>query len=169
MTQWHKRRKYPNAWRPEEDQLIIDNWCSVTAPEMTAMLPGRTLYAVRRRVLVLREKGYNVGNKRHDFTPEEDAFIRANCKKLSLLEVAEKLGRHRNTVAVHATELRVSFRKTGDLHHLTKYTDDDVRLIIALRDDGMTFREIAYKFEMRAYTVRDIYNTRKTANDCLNK
>lgn len=44
----------------------------------------------------------------------------------------------------------------GEQHHRAKLTDDDVRLILALRAEGMAQHEIATKFECSRRTVRDI-------------
>lgn len=38
-------------------------------------------------------------------------------------------------------------RVIGSEHHSAKLTDDDVELILALRDEGLSFREIADKFD----------------------
>ena len=47
--------------------------------------------------------------------------------------------------------------RTGEKHHRAKLKDDDVRLIRELRQRyGMTYREIAEKFECSSWTVRDI-------------
>ena len=52
--------------------------------------------------------------------------------------------------------------RIGQDHHRAKLPDDDVRLMRALRDGGMTYREIAEKFECSIWTARDIvtYTTR---------
>lgn len=51
---------------------------------------------------------------------------------------------------------------TGQNHHKTKLSDNDVELIRQLREEGLSYREIAEKFEASVWTVRDIadYRTR---------
>jgi hypothetical protein len=44
----------------------------------------------------------------------------------------------------------------GERHHRAKLTDDDVRLILALRAEGVPQRQVAEKFECSRRTVRDI-------------
>jgi DNA invertase Pin-like site-specific DNA recombinase len=46
--------------------------------------------------------------------------------------------------------------RIGECHHNAKLTDDDCRLIRELRDEGLTYKEIAEKFECSLWTVRDI-------------
>lgn len=55
----------------------------------------------------------------------------------------------------------------GEGHHRAKLTDDDVRLILALRAEGIPQREVATKFECSRRTVRDIEagKTRGSAPD----
>jgi hypothetical protein len=46
---------------------------------------------------------------------------------------------------------------TGQKHHKSKLTDDDVRLIRELREQfNLSYRTIANKFESSMWTVRDI-------------
>lgn len=44
----------------------------------------------------------------------------------------------------------------GEHHHRAKLTDDDVRLILALRAEGVPQRVVAKKFDCSRRTVRDI-------------
>jgi hypothetical protein len=52
--------------------------------------------------------------------------------------------------------------KRGESHHRSRLSDDDVRLMRELREEGLTYREIAEKFECSIWTARDIadYRTR---------
>jgi DNA-binding XRE family transcriptional regulator len=48
-------------------------------------------------------------------------------------------------------------RKYGEHHHRAKLTNHDVDLIRELREEhGMTYRELAEKFEVSMWTIRDI-------------
>ena len=52
--------------------------------------------------------------------------------------------------------------RVGETHHRAKLTDHDVDLIRALREDyGLTYQEIADKFECGRSTVRDIIKCRR--------
>ena len=48
----------------------------------------------------------------------------------------------------------------GEHHHRAKLTDDDVRLILALRNQGVPQVKVAEKFECSRRTVRDIESGR---------
>lgn len=49
---------------------------------------------------------------------------------------------------------------TGERHHRAKLSDTDVELMRRLREGGMTYREIAEKFECSLWTARDIVTFR---------
>lgn len=55
--------------------------------------------------------------------------------------------------------------RVGETHHRAKLTDDDIAQIMALRDLGLSYREIAEKFDdipggIAKSTVRDIIKCR---------
>ncbi len=52
--------------------------------------------------------------------------------------------------------------RVGEWHHKAKIPDADIPLMRALREAGLTYREIAEKWESSIWTVRDIctYATR---------
>lgn len=46
--------------------------------------------------------------------------------------------------------------KRGETHPRAKLSDDDVRLVRELKDEGLGYGEIAKKFETNRYTVRNV-------------
>lgn len=54
---------------------------------------------------------------------------------------------------------------TGERHQKARLSDQDVELMRQLREGGMTYREIAEKFECSLWTVRSIvtYQSRYAA------
>lgn len=52
--------------------------------------------------------------------------------------------------------------RVGESHHRARAPDNDVELARALRDEGLSYRAIAEKFETSPWTVRDwcTYRTR---------
>ncbi|EMD4459927.1 AsnC family protein [Salmonella enterica] len=153
------------AWTPEEDELLISLHPSMTYKKMTAHL-NRSERGIRARASIFIHAGI-LAAKTKPFTPDQDAFIRANRHRLTLYEVAIHLGKSKDCVSKRAQRLGVSYRKAGDLHHATKHPDSDVDLIHALRDEGLTFRCIAKKFEIPHTTARSLYYDRKTAIDAI--
>ncbi|EAM1813076.1 AsnC family protein [Salmonella enterica] len=153
------------AWTPEEDELLISLYPSMTCKEMTTRL-DRTERGIRARARIFIQRGILTA-KRKLFTPEQDAFIRANRHNMTVSEVATHLGRLADCVSKRTRLLGISYRKTGDLHHATKYPDSDVNLIHALRDDGLTCPCIAEKFEIPTGAVRSICRNRFTAADTI--
>ncbi|EGF0850588.1 hypothetical protein LDR16_001114 [Salmonella enterica] len=153
------------AWTPEEDELLISLHPSMTYKEMTTRL-NRTERGIRARARLFIQSGI-LPAKHNPFTPGQDAFIRANRHHMTIAEVAIRLGKTADCVSKRAQRLGVSYRKTGDFHHATKYSDSDVELICILRDDGMGFPEIARKFEMPKSSAEAIYHRRQTAIDAI--
>ncbi|EHU8502184.1 AsnC family protein [Salmonella enterica] len=154
------------AWTAAEDELLINLYPHMTSAQIAALL-GRTKAAIQLRVIRLRREG-RLGHKHNQFTPEQDAFIRANRHSMTLAEVAAHLGRKSSAhIANRAKKLGVSYRKYGDLNPSTKHPDSDVEHIHALRDDGMIFSKIAGKFEMPKSTAQWIYHKRLTAIDTI--
>ncbi|EEM2237957.1 AsnC family protein [Salmonella enterica] len=153
------------AWTPEEGELLIALYPFMTCKEITKYL-NRSERGIRARARLFIQAGMLTA-KHNPFTPDEDAFIRANRHSMTFSEVGAHLKRRADTVGHRARYLGISYRKTGDFHHATKYPDSDVDLICALRDDGLTFPCIAEKFEMPRATARSLYYTRQTAIDTI--
>ncbi|EOF6096803.1 AsnC family protein [Salmonella enterica] len=153
------------AWTPEEDELLISLYPSMTCKEMTTRL-NRSEGGISKRASLFIQKGI-LPAKYKPFTPKQDAFIRANRHNMTLSEVATHLGKSKECVSKRAQLLKVRYGKTGDLHHKTKYPDSDVDLIHALRDDGLTFPCIAKKFGIPRTTARSLYYNRMTAIDAI--
>lgn len=59
-------------------------------------------------------------------------------------------------VAVNERGLRI-----GEDHQNARYTDGEVEMVLALRDDGKSYGEIARLAEMPKSTVRDICKGRR--------
>ncbi|EBG1775216.1 AsnC family protein [Salmonella enterica] len=152
-------------WTAKEDELLISLYPSMTSKEMTTYL-DRTEQAIRARAHLFIQRGI-LSAKYERFTPDQDAFIRANCRNMTLSEMGAYLGKSKDCVNQRASRLRVSCGKTGDYHRSTKYPDSDVVLIRALRNEGLTFPCIAEKFEMRISAVKWVYHHRLTAVDAI--
>lgn len=158
--------KHERAWTLEAEESLISLYPDHTSREIAALL-GRTKAAVQFRAIRLQREG-RLGHKRNQFTPKQDAFIRTHRHSMTLAEVAAHLGKKSCVdIANRAKRLGVTYCKYGDLNPLTKYSDSDVGLIRASRDDGMTFSKIAEKFEMPESTARSIYYKRFTAADAI--
>ena len=50
--------------------------------------------------------------------------------------------------------------RVGESHHRAKLTDDDVRLVRALHNEGLGYGTIARKFDSAPSTIRDIVTFR---------
>ncbi|MBF4282750.1 hypothetical protein PL85_12950 [Vibrio anguillarum] len=76
--------------------------------------------------------------------------------KMSFAEVAQVLGRSRESVKVRAGKLGVSFRKIAETAPTVKLSNEDIELIRELAEAGLNFCEIARKFEVDNSHVRNV-------------
>lgn len=151
------------AWTEKEDELLISLFPLMTCAEIAIQI-GRGLKAIEKRVGMHRQAGRLPYKYRH-FTPEDDAFIKANRHVLSASDMAVHLGRKQDDIRHRASALGISLRKYGNFCHLTKYSDEDVELIRQLRDEfNLPFKEIAEKFETSRDYASQLYHKRLTAN-----
>lgn len=143
--------KHGQAWTPEDDELLISLYPDNPAHIVAARL-GRTEASLYRRIAILREE-YRMPPQKKHFTDEQKVFIRDNCHAMTYQQVADHLGKSKESVECVAKIMGVSYHKTGNLHPNTIYPDSDVLRVRALRDKGMPFREIARILDMPRATA----------------
>lgn len=98
------------------------------------------------------------------YTKAEDFVIRSNAKTKNAAQIADMLpGRTKGSVKRRAAVLKVSIKRNGERHYLSKYSDDDIEMCRKLHDAGMKPITIAEKMEMSYSYVRKIvcYATRR--------
>lgn len=158
------------AWTVEHDNFLVKNYSVMNIADIAAAL-CRTTSAIECRSRVLRNKGVPVPyrNKRRPLTPKEKQFIRDNRYTMTAPQMAACLNRHEVTIKKTAKKIGVSLRKSGDHNPSTRYKDEDVRLIRALREDTppMSLREIGGKFEISTSTARRLCTRRYTTDDAI--
>lgn len=157
--------KHGHAWTPEEDELLISLYPDNTAAIVATRL-GRTVNSIYQRIEILREE-YRMPPQKNHFTDEQKDFVRDNCHAMTYQQVADHLGKNKDSVERVARIMGVSYHKTGNLHPNTIYPDSDVLRVRALRDEGKTFREIARILDMSRTTAIRIYHKRKTKADTI--
>lgn len=153
------------SWTEAEEQLLIEMYPVMTYAEIAKKI-RRGEDATRMRARRLRLEG-RLPYKHNFFTPEQDAFIRENRHTLSVSEVAKRLGKTRGNIGNRLRILGVSYFKCGDLNSNTRHSDEDVTLIRALRNEGLTFKDIAEKFEVSPDIARALYHRRLIADDAI--
>ncbi|EEJ7177735.1 AsnC family protein [Salmonella enterica subsp. enterica] len=153
-------------WTAEDDELLINLYPSMKK-EQVAIVLGRTASAVAHRASLLQDAGY-LPYKKPRLTPEQRRFIRDNRHSMTIKAIAAYLGVGTATIKYTARAMGVSYRKYGDMCSITKYPDSDVDLIRQLRDEsGLSFSEIAEKFDMHPAVCWKLYTHRLTAADAI--
>ncbi|EOA1534586.1 hypothetical protein ACH8KY_005250, partial [Salmonella enterica subsp. enterica serovar Braenderup] len=122
-------------WKPEHDDFLVKNYSVMDIADIAAVL-NRTASAVEGRSKYLRAKGFPVPyrSKNKPLTLKERQFIRDNRYTMTARQMAVRLNRHKVTITKTARKMGVSLRKLGDNNPCTRYKDEDVRLIRALRE-----------------------------------
>ncbi|ENC6709548.1 hypothetical protein ABKY54_004154 [Vibrio harveyi] len=141
-----------NNYTKPEDKTIRDNAKILTAAEIGKLI-NRSAQSVRRRASKLDVSL----DKFADYSPEEDRTIEKYAKTKSAAEIGKMLGRSRQGIQCRAGVLGISLMKHGEHHHKAVHSNDDVRLVRALVEDGeLTSEQIAEKMEMSINTVHAI-------------
>ena len=81
------------------------------------------------------------------YTQQEIRFLKENAGQISGPAIAKQLNRGIGSIRHKARHLNISLRLYGDRHHQCKILDHEVELIRQLADQGMSYQDIAEKFE----------------------
>ncbi|EGR3070270.1 hypothetical protein DMW20_11965 [Vibrio parahaemolyticus] len=139
-----------NDYSSHEDSVIRDNAQTMSAAEIGKLI-GRSRMSVSIRA---KKIGADL-DKHKDYGPKEDQVIRRYAKEKTAAEIGKLLGRSSGSVGTRARRIGVSLMKHGEKHHRAKHSNDDVRLVRALVDDGeLTHQEISEKMEMSVNTIK---------------
>ncbi|WP_274803136.1 DNA-binding protein [Escherichia coli] len=166
-----KAPKHVRAWTQQEDALLAELYPSHTAPELTKHFQ-RTESAIRSRIRLLLSQGV-IHTKQPPLNTKELNTLIKNRHTKTVRELASELGRSPSTVELNLRKRGYRFRKYGELHHKTRYSDHLVELVTELRDEkGMTFSEIrkhirdTVGISLKRWVPARLYS-RYTAADCV--
>lgn len=141
-----------------EDSYLIDNYQKLPLTHIAKSI-GRSAHSVYVRSKKLIRDGLITDNnawRKSHYTKQEDDVIIANKDTMSFAEVAQILGRSRDSVKVRAGKLKVSYQKVGETSPVVKHTNTDIELMRQLSDAGLNYCEIAQKFDADYSHVRKI-------------
>jgi hypothetical protein len=141
-----------------EDSYLIENYQKLPLTHIAKVI-GRSARSVLARSKKLIRDGFITNNnawRKSHYTKQEDDVIIANKDTMSFAEVAQILGRSRDSVKVRAGKLKVSYQKLGDTSPALKHTNEDIELMRQLSDAGLNYCEIARKFDADRSYVRKI-------------
>ncbi|EGK3895015.1 hypothetical protein IPA61_004713 [Escherichia coli] len=99
--------------------------------------------------------------RRRRYTVHEDSIIRKYAGKKSASEIGALINRSVNSVTCRCFIKRILLRRYGENNESSKLSDYDVFLITELRNQGVSFTEIADKFECSGRHASAIYFARR--------
>lgn len=82
--------------------------------------------------------------------------LREVISQMTRMDAACEYGVSFKTIQEWTRKCRIPLRNQGSKHHAAKLTEDDVRLIRALREDGMPYEDLMEKFEISKTSVHNI-------------
>lgn len=143
-------------YSPEENQFLIDNYQKMSYAEIGKKL-NRSKKSIFTRYKKLVRDGF-VESVIEDtrYSLEEDQVIIDNQDKLSFAQVAEVLGRSRDSVKVRAGKLGISYQKIGETSPVVKLSNEDIEFIRDLNELDLSYGEIALKFDVDVSHVRKV-------------
>ncbi|EQB7865709.1 TPA: hypothetical protein I8190_003552 [Citrobacter freundii] len=97
---------------------------------------------------------------------EEKIYLKQNYHKFDISHLSTRLGKTPAAIRQKAYVLNLTNKheRRGNEHHLTKYPDEDVKLMKLLRLEGMRVKEIANKFEVTQSMATQLINLRRVAD-----
>ena len=98
------------------------------------------------------------------YTQQEIRFLKENAGQVSGPAIAKQLKRGIGSIRYKARHLDISLRLYGDRHHKCKISDHEVELIRQLADQGMSYQNIAKKFETTKDYVYQLIVFKKRRN-----
>lgn len=174
MTKGKGARAYITEWTVEEEALLVRLYETMTTVEIAPFFPRRTERAIAAHLSVMRKRAQGGSpqllpkSKSVHFSKEHDRFIIMHHAERSLAWIAEQLGRTDHSIRARGHKLGVRFRKLGDANPRNKYSDEQVRLVRAMRDgDGpkLTFGQIGETLGISEQAAFKLYHYRFTADD----
>lgn len=89
------------------------------------------------------------------WTPTTLTKLRKLSKTHTMQQAADEIGCSKNSVYSKAKREGISFRKYGQLHHSSKYSDHDVYLARALIDEGVPKAEVSRKLDAPLHAISE--------------
>lgn len=158
------RRPRAPPWSEHEDRLICQlRGCGAGMPAIIAQIPNRTPDAIARRVQNLIKKGRIerrtfVDPRRKRWSNHEDDVIqRMRARGSSFSEIAAKLNRTRNAVALRTHDLIAlgKVERLGPRRAPKRWTEEDDRQLDLLRNEGRSMQEVARLLGRTIHSIND--------------
>ncbi|MDP2571671.1 DNA-binding protein [Vibrio penaeicida] len=147
-----------HPYSKDELAFVCASYGQLSFPAIAKRL-GRSTTSVKTKITKLVKSGvlsHQPSRYSNPYSEVEERFIIDNQNRLSLLQVASRLGRSRESVKEKARKLGVSYMKIGEDSPVCNLTSSDVEMMRELNDLGLTYREIARKFEADESHVRKL-------------
>lgn len=147
------RRGYSPSWSAAEHQRLVELAGTMKPAEIAREL-NRSESAVRNRAKL---HGISTASTHPHkrWTYDETAYLFTNYERLTIQQMAAKLGRSYESVSQKCRDLDLDCKIYGYKNHNTKYSAEDVELCRELFAGGMPRSLIAEKLEIPYQRVCD--------------
>lgn len=147
------RRGYSPSWSAAEHQRLVELAGTMKPAEIAREL-NRSESAVRNRAKL---HGISTASTHPHkrWTYDETAYLFKNYERLTIQQMAAKLGRSYESVSQKCRDLDLDCKIYGYKNHNTKYSVEDVELCRELHSGGMPRSLIAAKLEIPYNRVCD--------------
>ncbi|WP_230042133.1 hypothetical protein [Escherichia coli] len=137
-----KNRGFYRVWSENEKNILRTMTEQKKSVSEISVSLGRTYNSVvhmRRKLLIVSTV---------HFSSYEDSIVRRYAGVLSSSEIGAIIGRPHYAVLNYASRHGIPLIRYGDNHQGTVYSDEDVNLVRALYDEGVSFSDILDKFDI---------------------
>lgn len=146
-------------WTDEDIRLLCKYLSDGLSNKEIAVLLNRKYGALNAKI---SEMGLS---RRRFYSIDEIAFIHKCAGSKSCYYIASSLGRSVNGLLLFCMRNNISLKCYGDNVSWAKIPDEDIILMRALRDEGLSYFEIGEKFDIHQNTVRACCVNRSIASE----
>lgn len=124
-----------------------------------ASIMGCTEVAVRR---LAARNGISLRTCGKEWSEQEKQFVIKNAPFMTKVQMAKVLNRTEISIQSFCQYHKIRLAKTGQYHHSSRISDEDVEMCRKLHEEGVPVRDIAEKMEINRHLVHSIVYYRRT-------
>lgn len=160
-----QRKPQPTDWTPEQLATLRRMAGKAPIAEIAAAV-GRSQKSVCNKAAELRLRlAFHV--QRAEWSGSEIVALRAMRHTHTLQQAAAVLGRSYGATHRKAWLEGISYMKRGTAHHLVKYSKSDIAQVVALREQGLSQKQISVQTGMSRSHASSILTMRSRYRETM--